>query len=38
MERKENDMDSVTLARVIGGVIFVILLAVLILRRRSKVS
>jgi hypothetical protein len=30
-------MDSVTLVRVVGGVIFVILLGVLILRRRSKV-
>lgn len=30
-------MDTVSLIRVIGGVIFVILLGVLILRRRSKV-
>jgi hypothetical protein len=31
-------MDAVTIARIAGGVIFVILLGVLILRRRSKVS
>lgn len=31
-------MDSVTTTRVIAGVIFVILLAILILRRRSKIS
>jgi hypothetical protein len=30
-------MDNVTLTRVVGAVIFVILLAVLIVRRRSKV-
>jgi hypothetical protein len=30
-------MDSVTLMRTIAGAIFVILLAVLVLRRRSKV-
>lgn len=30
-------MDNVTIARVVAGAIFLILLAVLILRRRSKV-
>jgi hypothetical protein len=30
-------MDSVSLVRVLAGVIFVILLAVLIVRRRAKV-
>jgi LPXTG-motif cell wall-anchored protein len=30
-------MDSVTTVRVVAGIIFVILLGVLILRRRSKV-
>jgi hypothetical protein len=29
-------MDSVTLTRVVAGVIFVILLAVLIMRRRAR--
>jgi hypothetical protein len=31
-------MDNVTITRLAGGVIFVILLGVLILRRRSKVT
>jgi hypothetical protein len=31
-------MDNVTITRVVSGVIFVILLGVLILRRRSKVQ
>ncbi len=37
IERRENNVDSVTIIRIVAGVLFVVVLLILIQRRRTRV-